>query len=256
MKENIEKIFVPFGTNISQIYKSKLPFIENTENDTPTLLAVCMVNLDLLLQNLDQSYDAQCHTSQYLTSLKTNNLFEIDTTVNTVNLITDNIPNILSEGDLLNLCTNLIIHTQLSVFPSLLEKKVITYSRYFFILHDGSADFLEYIFDHNKKTTDNEDIITGFIFHDGNNTLAFFEGESNGYISNILHFMKILKAKTEKIFFNTNLLFEERLYNKFISYNGIYKIVLNEPLKDILLKQLIFVRYNLPILCLQVIHTV
>lgn len=247
-------------SDFSSVYRSKLPF-QSAASDGDVILAVGNISMNSLLKfDFPQTKIVQCHSTDHYTkqTFRYTNFDWDNITVNKVNLITiDNIAtdNSLPEHNLLKLSTNLLIESQLLAFPIVTFAPEInpTYARCYFILYRkiDAYKLIETILKRNRQDVTNGDLITGFVIEDDYCVICFFEGITQGFISNIIYFIKS-KIENGKLFYNSDLIFEKRLYGSFVSTNGVYEVVLKGLLQDILSKQLVYVRFNLPILCLQV----
>lgn len=140
-----------------------------------------------------------------------------------------------------------------------------TFKRLLFILYSWelARNLLTSIAKHNerifseKKTGSAEDlefadIITGFVIDNGDSLTIFVEGLSTGFILNIESItITDYEVGRGKFFFNTDTVFEKRLYNTFIGH-GLSIITLRIPFYNILNDQRVYLKGNVPPACLEV----
>lgn len=97
-----------------------------------------------------------------------------------------------------------------------------------------------------------ENMLSGFIIDDGNCFILYVEGHSNGYILSLVHQISTFNYSTGKVFYNSDYLFEERLYMAFHKYGGFFTVTLKVPLVDIFAQRKMYLEGNVPYYCLKV----
>ncbi|KAK4882063.1 hypothetical protein RN001_005382 [Aquatica leii] len=92
-------------------------------------------------------------------------------------------------------------------------------------------------------------VITGFILNNTQSYAFFIEGLMNGLINKIWTQIQDSKTSLMKLFYNSDYLFENRMYQELIRFGGLYLINLSIPLFDILNQELLYLEGNVPTPC-------
>lgn len=242
----------------------------------PILFAVVAYDISSLLENVwDFRESGQCHIPNLSLFQKpfshTDLLMYTDIkTANEVNLSPSNYskyPIILEESTLLFLGTSLTVELYLMApqAASLIVHQIPdTFQRLLIIFREKefAQTFYSEIADHNnkilkeitndpgRKSLELLDIITGFFLDNGNEFAFFAEGLSNGFILNAWHIVDRCTRNQAKVFYNTDLAFEKRLYDQFLG-EGLFSVTLKIPLHDILAKHHLYVKKRVPVPCME-----
>lgn len=116
--------------------------------------------------------------------------------------------------------------------------------------------FLGKILGHNQNIMHfdrtNDDFLTGFFLDNGNNFIVYVEGHSVGFILNLWQDLEKLKPCQGRVFFNTDQVYENRLYNVCSKWSGFYFITMKIPLQLIVKKPKLYVEGQTPLLCQKV----
>lgn len=99
---------------------------------------------------------------------------------------------------------------------------------------------------------DGTSYLTGFVIDNGGSIGFFLEGVMLHQIGYIWRKYKFSSPDDVTVYFNTDLVFEDRLYSAFLPLRGIYVITLQKPLRDILNNELLYVEGNVPTPCWEV----
>lgn len=110
---------------------------------------------------------------------------------------------------------------------------------------------------HNQKCYNNEDddndILTGFVIDNHDSIITYVEGIGNGKIARLLYILTSFPNASVNLHFDTKLLFDKRLYERFINmHDGIFKINLVYPIRYILNNDNMYVIGNVPKGCFNV----
>lgn len=114
-------------------------------------------------------------------------------------------------------------------------------------------------FRHNSSNLDNiDDVLTGFAIDNSDSIIMYVEGICTGIIARLLYILTSFPNASVNLHFNSKLLFDKRLYERFINmHGGILKINLLYPLQRILSNENFYVRGNAPNGCFNVrIHLI
>lgn len=105
-----------------------------------------------------------------------------------------------------------------------------------------------------SDSDDNADVITGFVIDNHKEILFYIEGECIGLIPRLLYILTSFSEAAVKVHFNSKLLFDERIYERFINdrIGGILKIDLVYPLQHILNNAHFYTTGNVPLGCFNV----
>ncbi|KAF5290138.1 hypothetical protein FQR65_LT11650 [Abscondita terminalis] len=101
-------------------------------------------------------------------------------------------------------------------------------------------------------TSDERDLrpaVTGFILNNATSYAFFIEGMNNSLITDIWTKIKDSQKSLMKIFYNSNFLFERRIYPEFLKFGGVYVINLQKSLFDILNQNLLYLEGSVPTPC-------
>lgn len=74
-------------------------------------------------------------------------------------------------------------------------------------------------------------VITGFVIDFGENFIMYFEGLEKGFIENLCYQISMLNKIAAKIFFDSELLFNKRVYTDLIPYGAVYVVTIQSSLK-------------------------
>lgn len=254
-------------------------YYEEPERKLPNtiLLAVAAYDVSSLLENFWNFKEiAQCHvpTSTFYQKSDAVNyedtIYTEFTTTNEINLKSpkyQNYPLLVPESVYLKLETTLKIEMYVMAPQAaslILHQFPNTFKRLFIIFHaeNGARLFYEKVEAHNKeafeaikknpnqKILDLEDILTGFLLDNGNSFAMFIEGPSSGFILNAWHLVNHISAQEAKVFFNTESVFEKRLYQQFLE-KGVFTVTLKLPLFNILSKYELYQKRNVPVPCME-----
>ncbi|XP_018330032.1 uncharacterized protein LOC108740271 isoform X2 [Agrilus planipennis] len=94
-----------------------------------------------------------------------------------------------------------------------------------------------------------DDAVTGFLLDNGATCLIYLEGSQLGIITHFWQRVMTCPAKTAAIFFNSQALYQRRVYSEFLKYGGLYVITLKVPLQKILSQIRIHITGNVPTPC-------
>lgn len=240
------------------------------------MLGVCTYDISSVVQNIwDFKEKSQCHELGLTLYQKCTGFYNIMNygdmrNVNEINISLDNVEakNSISEETLLNFGTTLKVEVYLMAPQTaslILLRFPNTFKRLLFILYSWelAKNLLTSIIKQNdrifseKKTGSIEDlefadIITGFMIDNGDSLTIFVEGLSTGFILSIENItITDYEVTRGKFFFNTDTVFEKRLYNAFIR-EGLSIITLRIPFYDILRDPQVYLKGNIPLTCLEV----
>ncbi|KAJ8909442.1 hypothetical protein NQ315_017544 [Exocentrus adspersus] len=218
----------------------KLETVPEANNES-VLLAVCSYDISSVVQNIwDFKEKGQCHVPGLILYQKCMGFYNIINYSDMKNVNEINInPNIVEfkstilENTLLDFGTSLKVEVYLlapQTASLILMRIPNTFKRFLFILnsYELSKNVLTSIIKHNdgilSENTDASesdleftDVITGFLIDNGNSSTFFLEGLSTGFILTIENItIKNFDVERGKFFFNTDTVFEKRLYNSFM----------------------------------------
>lgn len=97
-----------------------------------------------------------------------------------------------------------------------------------------------------------DEYLSGFIIDDVGSFAFFLEGVFEHKIGMVWKQYRKYPADEIIIYFNSDSVFEERLYTAFSGYRGFCIITLQKPLRDILAQEAFYVEGNVPLPCWQV----
>lgn len=247
-----------------------------TQLPNPILLAVAAYDVSSLLDNTwDFREIGQCHAPNLTFFQKPYTNYDIvcfsdNITANEVNflpLYRSTYPVVLQEATLLSLGTCLEIESFIMAPQAaslIFHQTSNTFKRLFVIFYNEelATTFYNEINEYNttlldelkknanQKNPETEDIVTGFLLDNGNNYAFFVEGFSHGFILNAWHIVDHCTPQEAKVFFNTDHIFERRLYTHFLG-EGLFTITLKIPLYNILAKYELYLRKNVPESCME-----
>lgn len=115
--------------------------------------------------------------------------------------------------------------------------------------------FLGKIISHNQQIMHfvrNDDFLTGFFLDNGNDFIVYVEGHSVGFILNLWRDLDRLKPYVGRVFFNTDQVYENRLYNLCSKWSGFYFVTMKIPLQLIVKQPKLYVEGLAPLLCQKV----
>ncbi|XP_060533724.1 uncharacterized protein LOC132706411 [Cylas formicarius] len=243
--------------NIAQISKGEWACIgaEEADRETEIMVAVCSFDLSSLLDNVWQFKEqGQLHVPSNTTFMKFYDLPQEKgrgySSLNEINLVMDTAPaNILTESLLLRNGASLTLEAYLlapQAAPLVLHRIPDTFKRLFCVVTDKAlaSSFMEEILAHR-------DTLTGFVIDNGLSCFVFVEGPSFGHLLNIWREIERAPVTSARVFFDSNTVFERRLYNSCDTPFGLHIVILKRPLREILKNKHVYVRSNLPAPCLK-----
>lgn len=107
-----------------------------------------------------------------------------------------------------------------------------------------------------KINSEKQKALSGFLLDDWNSFIFFLEGPSNGYILELIHKVSGLNSTTAKVFYNSEYLFEDRLFPTFFKNCGLVVITLKLPLVDIFMQEKTYIEGNVPVHCFKAIQKI
>ncbi|XP_044262940.1 uncharacterized protein LOC123010264 isoform X2 [Tribolium madens] len=106
----------------------------------------------------------------------------------------------------------------------------------------------------DKLNSENEQVLSGFCIDDSNSFIFYIEGPSNGYFLEVVHQISGLNYSTAKVFYNSEYLFEKRLFQTFFKNCGFLLINLKLPLVEIFRQEKTYIEGNVPVHCFKAIQ--
>ncbi|KAJ9598952.1 hypothetical protein L9F63_010546 [Diploptera punctata] len=108
----------------------------------------------------------------------------------------------------------------------------------------------------NEKDLNKDDIpiymrntLTGFIIDSFDKIIIFIEGLANGPLQHVWNNVISMPTEMGKVLYNSDLVFDSRLYSEFLPYGGLHIITLRIPLDIYLVNPKTFVPGYIPQLC-------
>lgn len=103
--------------------------------------------------------------------------------------------------------------------------------------------------DCEKVTNLSSNVLTGFIIDNRDSIMMYVEGTTVGQIPNIWYLLTSYSTEALKVHYNSQLIFEKRLYDRFIPFGGILQIQLVQPIQLLLGNSHFYVKGNVPLGC-------
>ena len=94
--------------------------------------------------------------------------------------------------------------------------------------------------------------LTGFIIDAFDKIIIFIEGMANGPLQHVWNNVMSVPSSMGKILYNSDLIFENRLYPKFTQYGGLHIITLRVPLDMYLANPRAYIEGYIPLPCWKV----
>ncbi|XP_044742543.1 uncharacterized protein LOC123305012 [Chrysoperla carnea] len=105
-----------------------------------------------------------------------------------------------------------------------------------------------------KTEKAHQQFITGFYIDNGKTFYLFIEGSAAGFIHVIWSKIMNLTRKVALVWYNSDLVFTERLYSGMLPCLSVYGIVLKEPIEMLFRRSYTFLKGSMPIPCWEAVR--